>query len=131
MGDRIWIGYSAYEKDNIITFKEQASNCMIEGSYVIEEGDDGGIFIRLRRKNSLWFKEISWKVLIKWYDDIVMLISLNRLILPGFELYINGIKVTYLYITWYLNTIYASLGILHVNWKIAALGYTPRREIAE
>ena len=65
---------------------------MIEGSYIIEEGDDGGILVSLRRKNSLWFKEISWKVLIKWYDDVVMLISLNRLVLPGFELYINGIK---------------------------------------
>ena len=65
---------------------------MIEGSYIIEEGDDGGILVSLRRKNSLWFKEISWKVLIKWYDDVVMLISLNRLVLPGFEFYINGIK---------------------------------------
>ena len=78
---------------------------MIEGSYVIEEGDDGGILVSLRRKNSLWFKEISWKVLIKWYDDVVMLISLNRLVLPGFELYINGIKQWHTYIshdTWIL-----------------------------
>lgn len=48
--------------------------------------------VRLRGRKSSSFKKNILRVLIKCYEhNAIMLISL-RLVLPVFELYINGIK---------------------------------------